>query len=246
MRLSTFLPTLFMISWGTLISAQNIHNTTAIAGFLNCLGDSVNNYKFNIEDGEILVMPADNRSPNCTTRDNLLLNCIMRYHNYLNIVLYGSTYSDDTVTTSFVGSELSDRLAGHGVSTVPNRRRSTGGFPNSYSHIKSKLRRQAVNGYYQSYPATDDSCEDNDQQSHFAGECPSYQTKYTSIEFYNPEPQAVLTAYVWPHHDCQKGNEKGYVASPFGYTSCPKRDTYSWKGSFTNAASPWPCIGSLC
>ncbi|WWC98218.1 hypothetical protein V866_005109 [Kwoniella sp. B9012] len=246
MRFPILLSTIFLgfFSHTAYVSGQTIHNSTAVTGFLNCLGDSISNYKFNIDEGEILVMPADNRSPNCTTRDNLLLNCIMRYHDYLNIVLYGSAYGDDTVSLSFVAAELNDRLSSHAISTVPIRRRSTNNFLKGRSGSRSK--RQAVNGYYESYPATDDSCADNDQQSYFAGDCPSFASKYTSIEFYNPEPQAVLTAYVWPHHDCSQGNEKGYVAGPFGYTSCPKRDTYSWKGSFTNAASPWPCIGSLC
>ncbi|WVQ63656.1 uncharacterized protein L199_001809 [Kwoniella botswanensis] len=117
-----------ILLYSTFVSAQtSLHDLPAIKDFLDCLGSSKEQYKFNLDEGEMLVLPADGRHLNATQQDNTLVNCIAKYNDRINVVMYGSAYEDSTVTGSFAADQLVERLERHGISTIP-RRRPRGGF----------------------------------------------------------------------------------------------------------------------
>ncbi|WWC98219.1 hypothetical protein V866_005110 [Kwoniella sp. B9012] len=121
----TLLPILLYSSF--VFAQTSLHNLTAINDFLDCLGSTKDQYRFNLDEGEILVLPADRRHLNSTQQDNRLVNCIAKYNEQINVVMYGSAYEDGTVTGSFAADQLVERLERHGISTIP-RRRPRGGF----------------------------------------------------------------------------------------------------------------------
>ncbi|OCF78883.1 hypothetical protein I204_00827 [Kwoniella mangroviensis CBS 8886] len=121
----TLLPILL---YSTFVSAQtSLHDLSAIKDFLNCLGSSKEQYKLNLDEGEILVLPAAGRHLNATQQDNTLVNCIAESNSHINVVMYGSAYEDDTVSSSSAADQLVERLDRYGISTIP-RRRPRGGF----------------------------------------------------------------------------------------------------------------------
>ncbi|WWC90968.1 uncharacterized protein L201_005906 [Kwoniella dendrophila CBS 6074] len=135
MRVVTALTTI-LLSWyitkssAQLTSSSPLHDITAVQSFIDCVGLQVNNYRFNLDENEILVIPANTRSFASITspnQDEILINCISQYQDHVNLVLYGSAYNDSIVSTSIELDQLIHRLMGHDVSTIPVRRRGMSG-----------------------------------------------------------------------------------------------------------------------
>lgn len=196
------------------VSTELNKNDTSL--FLDCVKATGQLYEISIDGGQIVVIPAENRTLDLSGKDAALFKCMEQSAHTLNIALGATSHGREEYKGSKAAHEVDHEfLASSGAQGLTPR------------SVDSPLRRRA--GYYgaylQLYAGT--ICTTGDYNTYYPNACQSVASPYASIAFYNPNA-FTLTCTIWPHHSCTGGNERVFAVLTKATSPCQVKTTYSW------------------
>ncbi len=200
------------------------YNATEAKDFLDCVSGSVESYKVKVEDdGTVLMKPSSPRSLDDNGRDKVLFDCMSEHAGMLRTAAESSLYSPEQTALlsdlSSVSAEILGSLGASGqamVSTTKQRR-----------EIGTRS-----DGTYNFYPDLDKGCGSQDLVHAKIAICNVVSRAYQCFQCENDDSSKTMSCYVWPHHNCQKGDERGYSLPPKSITPKIDRSTFSYIGNY--------------
>ncbi|CCF60656.1 hypothetical protein KAFR_0L00490 [Kazachstania africana CBS 2517] len=146
---------------------------------------------------------------------------------FKNDLEFGSEQLDDlTDQTSLSYFVTSNRLVD--VDRWPRRQVSDSLHGNSSNAYAKRTE------YYEFFWDWDTGCGSSDMAETQEGDCISFKNPFKSFEFSNPSTTHSMKGWVWPHHDCQNGNEHTYSVATSSHSGCKDRKSYSYLAEFSD------------
>lgn len=210
-------------------------NTTALTYFTDCVTSLETPYNYIVDaNGHLLLQPS--LKNNSTLEDeNRVFSCL-HYSDYPIILTVFGGEGDDIFSDSRVLHNSSvPSLIMSGVRAFEKN----GSVPLILHDLSnSTLFDRDSPLYYNIFPdENENDCSNTDLKHCTTGHCYSFKNKFRSLIASNPTLVYTLNLYIYPHHDCDKGNYRRINVPPGGTSSCQKRNTYSWQANWTKAQS---------
>ena len=223
---SLMLPLLLLT---TFIPNVQALNSTALNGFVNCLKATGVSYHLTTGmGGSVIVLPSERRRFGRTgSMDDAARRCISIYYRYLPILWHSSesTESDDLMETASSLDGIDDVWMGDVANSLVLSANPINGPTKRFNRFRSR-----DGTYFTAFPSDSGECSSSDLQTCYDEQCYSYASSYSAIQFFNDDDEEELGWDIWPHHDCQQGDDTGGMVAPRQYSQCVIRTTYSWDG----------------
>lgn len=215
-----------------------------VKAFLSCLKDTNVEYSIYVDEtGIIVVLPTERRELDLEGIDEGLHKCIMAANDRLELAaestVYDSSESKGATTVDSVTYSWISEQGGLGKKPVGTRPPTTDKSEQTLAlGIGNNTSGPAIDQslHYWSLVSSDKYCKNHDAQLSFPGNCHSHHQSYKSIEVENSSNSESLTMSIWPHHNCEKSDNRLFTIPPGSWSSCHSRTTYSYKGRFHKCA----------
>jgi hypothetical protein len=216
----------------------------AVESFLRCLNGTGVDYRLYVgTGGEMVVIPVQQRQIDSNGIDYQLMQCIMRHYDQLNIMTESTVYHvenhDAAISHRQATHELLARNGAVGQQPVGTEPPGTGVPRNESSgHHQSErsLIMPRVTLHYYGYLDIDKGCGNHDINAYYTRTCHSYPSSYASVRYENSSSNEWLHMFIWPHHECSKGNDRTFPVKPRTLSVCQNRPTYSFRGTINSCA----------
>ncbi|KAI1992150.1 hypothetical protein LOZ53_002601, partial [Ophidiomyces ophidiicola] len=194
-------------------------------GFLNCVRSTNTDYHMYVDEGTMVVTRSPGQDIDLEEHDAPLKRCVEVSARSMMIAVENASGKSQPHPRSIPVSDASfDWLKGSGAQGLRGVR--------SVSPISASGLAARQETHYFAYPSFHKNCESPDLKSSYPNQCYSVASAYTSIQFENPSKTKPMTATIWPHHSCDKGNERKIVVPKGTRSACQNKTTYSYKGRF--------------
>ncbi|OAR02745.1 hypothetical protein LLEC1_04752 [Akanthomyces lecanii] len=206
------------------VMGQDALDAQSYSAFTNCvqgLGGSA--YKAYADEGVLVVIPSTSRAIDINTTDKELWSCIESSSNNVSLAVESSEFYDqahevslnvqsiqhtDAVNMGITGQKVVDHVA---ASTNAVERRDV--------------------AYYNVHHSDENTCR-GDFNQYYLRTCNSFASAYSSTLADNLDAAKHLRYTIWPHHSCDKGNQRTININPRSSCPCQVRTTYSWNGVY--------------
>lgn len=195
--------------------------------FLKCLRETGVDYHISVDtDGHTVVSPVEQRGFDFEGKDAALRKCVDEHFGKMKLAMESNQYPDPNVASKVAAhSSTAEDLASQGA---------LGHAAEEYVQQRRSLMVSRAPEYYDIYlgPNKDDNCANQDLKNEYANDCHSHASSYASVICTNLSDTQNMDCILWPHHDCDKGNDKTYSVQPGVVSECIIRTTYSYKGIY--------------
>ncbi|TQV90824.1 hypothetical protein V2A60_002506 [Cordyceps javanica] len=206
------------------LMGQGALDEQSYSAFANCVQGLGSAYKAYPDEGVLVVIPSTSRAIDIDAADKELWKCIEA--------------SSDTVSLAVESSEFHD--AAHEASTNVKSIQHTDALNMGVTGQKvvdhvvarsSGLETRAIVNYYAGHHSDENTCR-GDFNHYRLSTCISFASAYRSTLADNLDATRQLRYTIWPHHSCQKGNQRTINIRPRSSSACQVRTTYSWNGVY--------------
>lgn len=211
-----------------------------------------------------MILPNERREIDQSDNgeDEELFKCLAPASRYMNVAAESTIQQDPQhANTSTINDTSHEWLIEQGAQgrTVVGFRPATTGLRTNSTGGKSPLNQapKAINGssissrgtalVYWAFVDNEAGCQSIDLLTSYSGCCHSHASAFKSVQFENTDDHENLKVWIWPHHDCTKGNSRSLNVPPGTLIKCQDRTTYPWLGRFSLAISAEERAGvTLC
>ncbi|CEJ91715.1 hypothetical protein VHEMI07408 [[Torrubiella] hemipterigena] len=193
--------------------------------FSNCVQALSSSYRAYVDEGVLVVIPFTKRTIDLDTVDAEMWKCIDSSADTVSLAIESSEFDDpaqeesahisgiryaDAVQMGLRGQKVIDR--------VPNSSASNG--------IQKR-----DPGYYYAYLSDERTCH-GDFNHYYSRRCYTWASAYASTSAGNVDKKKCLKYTIWPHHNCEKGNQRTISIRPQTQCTCQVKPTYSIYGVY--------------
>ncbi|KAM3528330.1 hypothetical protein NHJ13051_002454 [Beauveria bassiana] len=205
------------------VMGQDALDEQSYSTFAKCVQGLDSAYKAYADEGVLVVIPATSRAIDIDTMDKELWNCIESSSNTVSLAAESSEFHDQTQDASTdVKSIQHSNAVNMGI---------TG--QKVVDHVAAKTRALETRDvqYYGVHHSDENTCR-GDFNNYYINNCISSASAYASTLADNLDAAKRLRYTIWPHHSCEKGNQRVIVINPRSSSACQVRTTYSWQGAY--------------
>lgn len=205
------------------VMGQDALDAQSYSAFANCVQGLDSAYKAYADEGVLVVIPSTSRAIDINTTDKELWSCIESSSNTVSLATESSEFHNQAheASTDVKSIQHTDAV-NMGV---------TG--QKVVDHVVAKRnaleRRDAA--YYNVHHSDEKTCK-GDFNHYYLKTCNSFASAYSSTLADNLDAAKHLRYTIWPHHSCEKGNQRTININPHSSSSCQVRTTYSWNGVY--------------
>lgn len=205
------------------IMGQGALDEQSYSVFTNCVQALDSSYKAYTDEGVLVVVPSTSRAIDINTTDKEMWNCIKSSSSTVSLAIESSEFPDQAheATTDVTSIQHTDAV-NMGV---------TGQKVVDYVPAKTNALETRDVAYYDVHHSDEKTCKGDFNQYHLKT-CISFASAYDSTLASNLDTAKHLRYTIWPHHSCEKGNQRTININPRSSCPCQVRTTYSWKGAY--------------
>ncbi|GLA50018.1 hypothetical protein AnigIFM63604_006032 [Aspergillus niger] len=222
----------------TMLGPTTLHQHVA-DGFLTCLNATEISYRLYVDDGTTTVIPLSNRTIDFTGIDERLLECMKMSADTMSVaaedtVEYNENHAGSMgafqATYAWLVQNGAVGLRPVGSRSVTMEEGLTS--REDKGELNAGLLEKRSFSHYSAYLSYHKECPSDDVRIFKSDKCHSYVTKWKSVEFQNLSGNLYLEVQIWPHHGCQKKQQKRLVVLPLKTSYCFNRNTFSFWGEY--------------
>ncbi|RHZ57687.1 uncharacterized protein CDV56_107091 [Aspergillus thermomutatus] len=224
----------------TVLGPTALHQHTA-DNFLTCLNATEISYRLYVDEGIATVLPPGNRTIDFSGVDERLLECMKMSTDKVSIAAEDTTeYNENhassvhTVQVTYAWLVEQGAVGLHAVGTrlVSLEEGLTAREEDEEVNAAGSQLEKRSFSHYSAYLSDFLHCPSDDVRIFKSNKCHSYQTKWKSVEYSNLSGDLYLEMQIWPHHGCQKKQQKKFVVAPLKTSVCYNRNTFSFWGEY--------------
>jgi hypothetical protein len=239
-------PTAVAVDSSTMLSVmgQGALDEQHFSVFIKCVQSLNSAYRAYADDGYLVVIPPTNRTIDTKTTDEGMWNCIESSLTTISLALESAEFYDpvhetstqlatlrytDAVRIGIKGQEVTGHVAA-GAGTNALQSRAVPGL--ATTDDPGAILVGGTAAYFGEHASFFSDCTSENFDWYYVGKCYGWMSPVSSTSAYNADPKACLTYTIWPHHDCEQGNQRSIGVAPKTTCPCQVKKTYSFYGSY--------------